>query len=251
MSVPTAGFDVRAYMRDPHVLRPEQLNLEAMGALSDPALEALTYLWAVEGSILGRIRDVLVTPTHAESRVTAFLSTWSYEQHRLTETLRAVLTANGRTPEAPADTALGRVRRTWDDRARPTIDAIGTNLLGAEVTGAHMVTGWLDTAVLTVAYRRLGEIEPALEALTESIGCMKARHLAFYAEEAHTRLARSATAVRIARAAVARWRLPGTRYIGLAPARAVAGLLNGPAGRPAVEQIGRTVLTDLFSKACH
>lgn len=146
MSVPTAGFDVRAYMRDPHVLRPEQLDLGAMGALSAPTLQVLTHLWAVEGSILGRMRDVLVTPTHAESRVTAFLSTWSYEQHWLTETLRAVLEANGRAPEAPADTAMGQIRRVWDDRARPTINALGSNFLGTEVTGAHMVTSYLDTA---------------------------------------------------------------------------------------------------------
>ncbi|MEX5303972.1 hypothetical protein [Kocuria sabuli] len=237
----TTGFDVRAYMRDPHVLRPTDLDPHALGTLSAPALDALAYLWAVEGTVLGRMRDVLVTPTHAESRVTAFLTTWSYEQHWLTTTLGSVLEARSRTPRLPLDTPLGGLRRAWDDRARPTVAAIGTNLLGADVTGAHMVTGWLDTAALALVYRRLGAVEPALGELTCAVVRLKDRHLDFYAEEATDRLARSATARRIARTAADRWRLPGTRYAGPAPARAALTLLTDPAGRPAVGEIDDAV----------
>lgn len=240
MSAPSA-FDVRAYMRDPQVLRPAEIEPHVIGTLSAPALDALTYLWAVEGTVLGQMRDILITPTHAESRTTAFLSTWSYEQYWLAETLHTVLAANGRLPQTPIDTALGRLRRAWDDRARPTVDAISSNLMGANVVGAHMVTGWLDTAVLTLAYHRLGEIEPVLRGLTEAITQVKDRHQCFYAEEAGTRLARSATARRIARTTVTRWRFPGTRYAGADPARAdIFPLFADPASSLALEKITQT-----------
>lgn len=217
----SVGFDVRAYMRTPYVLRPQELDLNAMGALPAPAVEALAYLWAVESDMLGRLRGVLVTPAHADSRVTAFLTTWAYEQHWLTTTLTSVLAANGRAPQAPVDTAPGRLRRSWDDRARPTLDALCSNVLGTEITGAHMVTGWLDTAVLAITYRRLGEVEPALTGLAGDIVRMKDRHLDFYTDEADSRLAGNAGARRLARMAAARWHFPGTRYTGSAPARSI------------------------------
>lgn len=47
----------------------------------------------------------------------------------------AVLAANGRTAREPRDTAGGRWRRIWDERARPTIGAVASNLLDADVTG--------------------------------------------------------------------------------------------------------------------
>lgn len=219
------GFDVRAYMRDPHLIRPDHLDPVAMGSLSGSTLQALAYLWAVEGSMLGRLRDVLVTPAHADSRVTAFLTTWTYEQHWLTATLASLLEANGRTPEAPIDTALGRVRRSWDERARPTVDAVSSNILGTEITGAHMVTGWLDTAVLALVYRQLGEVEPGLTHLSNAVIRMKDRHLDFHIQEAGSRLAGSAATRRVARTATRRWRLPGTRYAGPAQVRAVAAHL--------------------------
>ncbi|PBB07623.1 hypothetical protein CKW39_12950 [Kocuria sp. WRN011] len=242
MSAPT--FDVRAYMRNPYVMYPADLDLGTMGSLSGPAMETLNYLWTVESHALDRMRDLLVTPTHAESRVTAFLSTWAHEQHWLGATLQALLSANGRPPREPGDTQLGRILRAWDDRCRPTVAAIGTNLLNADITGAHMVTGWLDTAVVATVYRRLGGMEPALGDLMRTVGRLKDRHMAFYAPEAHNRLADAASARRVARVAVSRWRFPGTRYAGPAPARAaVAGFFADPGVRGAVAELDRTVAT--------
>lgn len=240
MSAP--AFDVRAYMRDPYVMYPAELDMGAMGSLSEPALETLSYLWTVESHALDRMRDLLVTPTHAESRVTAFLSTWAHEQHWLGATLQAVLNGNGRPPQEPDDTRLGRVLRVWDDRCRPTVAAIGTNLLNADITGAHMVTGWLDTAVAATLYGRLGRTEPALQDLMTMVGRLKDRHMDFYAPEARDRLADAASARRVARVAVSRWRFPGTRYAGPAPARAaMAGFFDEPDVAHDVAELDRTV----------
>lgn len=68
--------------------------------------------------------------------------------------------------------------------------------------------------------------------------------MAFYAPEAHNRLADAASARRVARVAVSRWRFPGTRYAGPAPARAaVAGFFADPGVRGAVAELDRTVAT--------
>lgn len=226
------GFDVRAYARDPHALRPADLDLQALNDLDPGTLEVLAHLWCVERGLLDRLRDLLVTPTHAEARVTAFLTAWAYEQHWLAETLGAGLAANGRTAREPADTPLGRARRTWDERARPALGAVSSNLLGAETTGAQMVTGGLDTAVLAAVYRRLGAVEPRLAGTARKIVGLKERHLAFFAEEAGARLDRSASARRLARSGVARWRWPGTRYGDPGPHRAwVSRLFADPAAR--------------------
>lgn len=240
MSAPV--FDVRAYMRDPYVLRPADIDTEAAGKLSASTLGTLTHLWTVESNTLGRMRDLLVTPTHAESRVTAFLSTWAHEQHWLGATLRALLSVHGTAPREPADTVPGRLRRTWDDRGRPTVAAIGTNLLNADITGAHMVTGWLDTAVLAMAYQRLAHTEPALGEIARTVVRLKERHMDFYVPEARARLSGAAATRRTSRIAVARWRFPGTRYAGPAPARdVVAGFHDDPDLRCAAEELDRAV----------
>ncbi|MPV38803.1 hypothetical protein [Georgenia subflava] len=232
------AFDVRAYARAPDELRPTDLDLDTLRNLGGPSLAVLTYLWRTEGGDLDGLRDVLVTPTHADPRVTAFLITRSYEQHWLAESLRSILAANGHAPVGARDTALGRARRTWDERGRPVVAAVGTNLLGADVTAAQMVTGWLDTAALALAYRRLADLEPSLAAVAAAVDRIKGRHLAFYADEAVTRLARSSSARRIAGAAVARWRWPGARRAGTGAVRpVVTDLLAGPRSRPADDTI--------------
>lgn len=228
MSAP-GGFDVRAYMRDPLDLRPTDLDLQVLSDLTPATLEVLTHLEAAERTLLHRMRDFLVTPTHAESRVTAFLTTWAYEQHWLVETLGALLAANGRAAGEVRDTALGQLRRAWDERLGPVLGAVSSNLLGAETTGAQMLTSRLDTAVLTASYRRLGSIEPRLAATAGAVVRLKERHLAFFTTEARTRLAGSPRARRLARIAASRWRWPGTRYTGHGPG--VCRLTADPAAR--------------------
>ncbi|MFI7481147.1 hypothetical protein ACH9EU_01895, partial [Kocuria sp. M1R5S2] len=99
---PAPGFDVRAYMREPHDLRPADLGREALEHVAPAALDVLAHLWTAERRLLDRMRDLLVTPAHADPRLTAFLTTWTYEQHWLAETLDAVLTAHARPPGAAA-----------------------------------------------------------------------------------------------------------------------------------------------------
>ncbi|MGX5357380.1 hypothetical protein [Kocuria sp. KH4] len=234
MSAP-AGFDVRAYMADPLPVRPADLDLPALTGLDPAALEALATLEAAERALLHRLRDFLVTPTHAQSRVTAFLTTWAYEQHWLVRTLGAVLTANGRAPGQDPVTALGRLRRVRDERLGPLLGAVTSNLLGAETTAAQMLTSGLDTAVLAESYRRLGAAQPRLAATTGAAVQVKERHLAFFTAEARTRLAAGPGARRLGRIAVSRWQWPGTRYTA---GRARAHPAADPQVRAVLQEVG-------------
>lgn len=240
-------FDVRAYTRDPLDLREAPVP-DPVG-LAPAALDAVAYLWSVERGALDRVRDVLVTPTHADARVTAFLITWTFEQYALTERLAGVLGANGRPAEPPSDTRWGRARRVWDERAAPTLAAVHSNLLGADVTSGHMAAGWLDAATTGLLHRRLTVLDPGLTELSRLADALKARHLQFYAAELTWRLSVSpppatapslesagrvgsvAGARRHGRRAAAAWRWPGTRYGHPGPAGDVVRHLLGSDSR--------------------
>ena len=231
------SFDVKAYTREPIDLRPANLDLSALADLDGATVAVLDYLWHVERGVLDLMRDVLVTPTHAESEVTAFLVTWGYEQFWLAETLRTVLSTNGGAEDQLRQTAVGTVRHAWDERARPMLHSVRTNLLGEQVVAGHLTAGWLDTAALALCYRRLARVAPACSALTEAVLPMKERHLDFYAAQLRERVGEPAAA-RHARRAAGAWRWPGTRYSGHAALLPVVEtLLADPAARAAVETV--------------
>ena len=230
-------FDVKTYTRTPIDLRPANLDLNALSDLDPAILGALQHLWRVEHAVLDLMRDVLVTPTHAESEVTAFLVTWGYEQYWLAESLREVLSSNGAQTDQARDAVVGMMRRGWDERARPMLHSFRTNLLGEQVVAGHLATGWLDAAALALCYRRLAAVAPACAVLTDAVLPMKERHLAFHTAQLQSRIADLAAA-RHARRAVRAWRWPGTRYAGHAAVRPVAELLLAdPAARADVRAI--------------
>ncbi len=61
------------------------------------------------------LRDLLVTPAHADPEITAFLTFWNHEELWHGEALAAVLRAHGRTA---GDARIGSVRQ-WARCARP------------------------------------------------------------------------------------------------------------------------------------
>src|SRR5690625_611216 len=144
--LPTTGFDVRSYARTASRVDPSAVDVHAFRArpLDAEALATIGYLRRVEQSTITHLRDVLVTPSHTDPQVTAFLTTWAYEEFWFAETLTAVLQAH---PEsAAADHAarrwgpgpIGRARDVVLDRASPAWRAITGNLVGDEFVAAHM-----------------------------------------------------------------------------------------------------------------
>ena len=107
-----AEFDVRAFARTAHGSLRDDLDLDAVTAAPLPpdVVAALGALAVLEGATMAHLRNVLVTNTHKDARVTAFLVTWAFEKFWIADALRAIVDASA---GSDADRAGGQ-------RAAPT-----------------------------------------------------------------------------------------------------------------------------------
>jgi hypothetical protein len=190
------------------------------------------------------LRDLLVTPAHADPDVTTFLSCWAYEELWHGEALGDVLAAHGR-PSGPERVAPLRTRLGLRDRIRPYVSALGSVLVGERLLAVHMTWGAVNEWTTQAGYARLAQRanHPVLTELTRRIARQEGRHIDFYASEARRRLADSEPARRVVRWALRRlWRPVGS---GIMPAAetdfVIRHLYGGPDGRPFVERIDRRI----------
>ncbi|TCP57544.1 hypothetical protein EV191_1011501 [Tamaricihabitans halophyticus] len=212
----SAEFDVRAYAQTAEGLRPEQADLAAFTEepLTRPGLDAVAMLAGLCAGCVAQLREVLVTPSHRETRVTAFLTTRAYELHWSRQTLRAILAASGAA--APSHSAGRRELAPW----RPARRALTSNLLGHDHVALTMTTGLLETLLTDLLHTRLPDLDPRLAPIALRLHHMAETHAAFYEEQAHLRLARSRRARLITRAGLRRWRWPGDQIRPRLPLRA-------------------------------
>ncbi len=207
VSLETGGFDVREFARTAQGGFRAELDLAAINAqsLGADALRLLRMLRDLERSTMQRMRNLLVTATHKDARVTAFLTTWAYEKFWIADALDAVLEAGDN--EHAADAATGSTRRTLAERAErrgPVRRAIAANFAGPQIVAAHVTTGLVDEWITQAAYRRLGELADGLHAVVGRIITIKDRHIRFLAEEAQRRLAASPRASKLTRTEIKR-----------------------------------------------
>lgn len=77
--------------------------LDQVRAADAATAAAIRALQRIERSTMARLRRMLVSPTHTQARITAFLTTWAYERYwiddLLTRLLRSSDHAGGRTAE--------------------------------------------------------------------------------------------------------------------------------------------------------
>ena len=201
------AFDVRDFARTARGSHRAELDLETLGqaSLGEEAVRLIRILRDLERATMQRMRNLLVTATHKDARVTAFLTTWAYEKFWLADALDAVLDATGHERSAPD--AEGPLRRSPAERAErrgPVRRAIAGNLAGPQLVAAHVTTGLVDEWVMQAAFRRLGELASALESVAELAVEIKDRHIRFFAEEASRRLGASRRARQLARKEIAR-----------------------------------------------
>ncbi|HEY4151703.1 MAG TPA: hypothetical protein VGM38_00130, partial [Pseudolysinimonas sp.] len=175
------------------------LDLVAASGLTGDAIRLLRLLRDLERSTMQRMRNLLVTATHKDARVTAFLSTWAFEKFWIADALDAVLEATGDDLHSsdPAG-GLRKVVLERQERRGPVMRAIQGNIDGPQIVAAHVATGLVDEWITQAAYRRLGELATQLHVIIDSINGIKDRHIAFLAEEAKRRLAASAKARKLA-----------------------------------------------------
>ncbi|MCO6004059.1 hypothetical protein NE236_03625 [Actinoallomurus purpureus] len=186
------------------------------------------------------MRDILVTPSHRDPVVTAFMTMWNVEEFWHGEALAAVL---GMHAVHVGHEHLAAVRRDggWRDRLDPIKQSLLANIVGDDFVAVHMAWGAVNEWSAIAAYKRLAVLEdhPVLSALLERIVRQESRHVAFYATQARDRLARSEKARRLTRFALRRfWAPVGSGVMPEAAVRqSLRHLMSGPDGRRAAHGI--------------
>lgn len=206
-------FDVREFARTAVGSHRDALNLHRYDQLplSTPTLRCLRYLRDMERATMRYLRRVLVTPTHKDARVTAFLTTWAYEKYWLADAVDAVLERHTYAPPPARPsrpwTAAGRRLR---ERFAPIGRSLVDNLLGEGVIAVHLATGTVTEWLAQAGYERLAHLEahPELTRTVATIQEVRSRHLAFFAPQTSDRLRRSGLARHLARTRLPRSRWP-------------------------------------------
>lgn len=202
VSLESGAFNLREFTRTARGNLRSELDLEPIRAagLGADALRLLRLLRDLERSTMQRMRNLLVTATHKDARVTAFLTTWAFEKFWIADALDAVLEATGDDLHAGEKAGgLRRVVMERQERRGPIARAIRANFDGPQIVAAHVTTGLADEWITQAAYRRLGELAEGLHSVVDLIIGIKDRHIRFLAEEAQRRLAASSRASRLTR----------------------------------------------------
>lgn len=209
---PAPDFDVREYARTAVGNLREGLDLSAYESapLSTSTLRAIRLLQAVERSTMQHLRTVLVTPTHKDARITAFLTTWAFEKFWIADALSGILASHEPLPASRPRPAIVRFGREVAERFAPIRESLVANQIGVPVLAVHMATGAIDGWVTQAAYARIAEREPhaELDATMQRVLGIKARHLTFFEPQSEYRLGASSTARSLARRRLARLAWP-------------------------------------------
>ncbi|HWH25350.1 MAG TPA: hypothetical protein VNT53_01725 [Pseudolysinimonas sp.] len=202
VSLESGAFDVREFARTARGNFRSELNLAAIAksGLGADAIRLLRLLRDLERSTMQRMRNLLVTATHKDARVTAFLTTWAYEKFWIADALDAVLEATGDDLHSSAPAGLLRRHvKERHERRGPVRRAIAANFDGPQIVAAHVTTGLVDEWITQAAYRRLGELAGDLRSVVTIVLGIKDRHIRFLSEEAQRRLAASPRASKLTR----------------------------------------------------
>ena len=195
MRFPAPDFDVREYARDAAASHRDELDLGAYktSPLGADTLRLLRYLQIIERATMTHLRGVLVTATHKDARITAFLTTWAFEKYWIADAFEQIGLAHQPdgtdVDRAPFITPVERTIR----------EAIYANIVGLPMIAVHMTLGTIDTWLSQAAYRRLIEIEPhpQLTRTIEKFLALKDRQLEFFELQSRYRLTESAQARKI------------------------------------------------------
>jgi hypothetical protein len=197
-------FDVREFARTARGNHRETLQLSeyTLSPLNPESLRMVGYLGRLEGATMEHLRNLLVTATHKDARVTAFLVTWAFEKFWIADALDAVLEANGM--ERFQDVPEGKVRKSRSessDRRGPIRRALSAIRLGVPIVAVHTTTGLIDEWVTRAAYLRLAaqSKSAALASTISMILDVKKRHQDFFDDESRRRLTESPRAVALTR----------------------------------------------------
>jgi hypothetical protein len=212
--------------------------------LSPDALRTLRYMHDVEHHTVCYLRDLLLTPAHADPEITGFLSCWVFEEMWHGEAIGKVLEAHGEEAGAPRIAALREGRRGKEIKSAFSTIASAA-FAGKAFIALHMTWGAINEWTTQAGYARLSELagHSTLRELLRRIMKQEGGHIDFYASEAGRRLGDSPRAQRLTRFALKHaWRPVGS---GVMPKEEVgflvSYLLDGEKGREVADRIDRRV----------
>ncbi|MFD2078559.1 hypothetical protein SAMN05421678_11350 [Actinopolymorpha cephalotaxi] len=239
------AFELETYKRAVQPVKIDDIDFDGFRErpLSAQALRSLHYMADVETHTVCYLRDLLVTPSHQNPRITTFLTMWNYEEYWHGEVIDRILGVHGE------DHGPGRartVRRTQGiaNVVSPITQCLTAAAIGEDFIATHMSWGAINEWSTHAAYARLIEREnhPVLTTVLRRIMRQETRHVAFYTSEARARLARSARARRFTRWALrTRWRPVGSTVMPRSETTFLLGYLFG-------DENGRGVVGDLDHK---
>lgn len=238
------AFDIQQYKNNSVRVKYDDVDYDSFRErpLSAAALRTLRYMSDVESHTICYLRDLLVTPSHKDPEVTAFLTHWAYEEFWHGEALDEVLRVHGMLADY-AHIREVRLAQGIKDRLAPINQALTANIVGEDFVAVHMSWGAINEWSAHAAYARMIQREdhPELTKLLRRVQKQETRHLAFYASQAKDRLERSAKARVLTRLAMkAFWGPVGST---IEPKRETAFVLNylmgGPEGAKHIDRIDR------------
>jgi len=198
-------FNVRDYARNAVGSYRADQNLTEFESvpLTPATLRLLRYLTAIERATMGHLRNVLVTATHKDARVTAFLGTWAFEKFWIADALENIVEAHGESAPPVIDHRMSFGERVRD-RFRPITRSIVANRYGVDMVAAHMTMGTIDEWLMQHALERLAHREPhpELARTIDAILVVKRRQLEFFEAQSRDRLAASTRTQTVARGQV-------------------------------------------------
>ena len=199
------AFDIDKYTETSVSVSWKDLDFDqfASNPLPPDTLATLRYMCDVEYHTVCYLRDLLVTPSHKEADVSAFMTMWNREEFWHGEALAAVLAQHGVTVDFDQLKAT-RLKLGWKDRLDPIKQSLLGNIVGKDFIAVHMIWGAANEWSAVAAYNRLADLQqhPVLAELLRRIAKQEARHVAFYATQARERLAKSKKAQVLARFAL-------------------------------------------------
>ena len=167
-----ADFDVREFARTAHGshrCRARSRDARSDSAPAPMSLRLVRVLRDLERTTMQRMRNLLVTATHKDARVTAFLTTWAFEKFWIADALDA--DPRGHQGERPAlripPAAVRALVPSAPSAAARCAARSRRNFAGPQIVAAHVTVGLIDEWITQIAYRRLGEAATALGSIVD------------------------------------------------------------------------------------